>query len=92
MQAVITDEQLRENLSANLAKVLKERDLTQSDLARIIQEDTENLQTARMRAHRYVHGLVTPDPARLANLAESLAVTVDWLIAGTGRRKSRHAG
>jgi transcriptional regulator with XRE-family HTH domain len=92
MQDVLTDEQLRHNLSANLAKVLEERDLTQSDLARIIQEKGENLQTARMRAHRYVNGLVTPEPARLANLAELLAVTVDWLISAPTRKKSRHAG
>lgn len=88
---MITEEQLRLNLSANLGKVLKERTLTQSDLARLIQEKDEDLQAARMRAHRYVHGLVSPEPARLANLAEVLAVTVDWLISG-GRRKSRHAG
>lgn len=92
MQVVLTDEQLRENLSANLAKVLTDRKMSQSDLARLIQEDGEDLQTARMRAHRYVHGLVTPEPARLANLAELLALTVDWLISGPGRKKSRHAG
>jgi transcriptional regulator with XRE-family HTH domain len=92
MQDVITDEQLRSNLAANLNRVMRERSITQSDIARIIKEKDEALQTARMRAHRYVHGLVSPEPARLANLAESLAVTVDWLISVPAQKKSRNAG
>ena len=88
---MITEPELRDNLSANLAGVLAARELTQSDLARLIQEEGEGLQAARMRAHRYVHGLVSPEPARLANLAEVLQVTVDWLIA-RHRKNSRHAG
>lgn len=90
--AVLTDEQLRLNLAANLQAILAQRELSQSDLARMIQEKGEELQTARMRAHRYVHGLVSPEPARLANLAESLGKTVDSLIASPQKKNSRRAG
>lgn len=89
---MVTDDQLKSHIAGNLDQLLGERDLTQSDLARIIQEKDEDLQAARMRAHRYVHGLVTPEPYRLANLCEKLGVSLDWITAPRGGRKSRNTG
>lgn len=92
MSIVLTDQQLRNNLAVNLTRLLEAKDWSQSDLARAIQEDGENVQAARMRAHRYMHGLHSPEPARLANLAEILGVTVDSIIAAPARKKTRNAG
>lgn len=89
---MVTDEQLRKNIASNLTQLLGERDLTQSDLARIIREKGEDLQAARMRAHRYVHGLVTPEPYRLANMCEKLGISQDWVTAPRNGKKSRNAG
>ena len=89
---MVTDDQLKNHIAENLTQLLDERDLTQSDLARIIQEKDEDLQAARMRAHRYVHGLVTPEPFRLANLCEKLGVSLDWITGSRGGKKSRNSG
>lgn len=89
---MLTENELRQNVAANLTHLLGERDLTQSDLARLIRESNEDLQAARMRAHRYVHAISAPETSRLANLCEVLGVTVDWMIAKHPKKKSRHAG
>lgn len=88
---MLTEEQAKSNLAANLAAVLREMGWTQSDLARAIQEDDEDIQAARMRAHRYVRALCIPAATTLANMADRLGVTVDWLLSTPRKKRTSHA-
>lgn len=89
---MLTDEQALKNFSANLGQAVEEREWDQIDLAKALQAKDESLDAAKMRVSRYVRGLHMPSGATLANIAEVLSVTVDWLLSSPRKKNSRHAG
>lgn len=88
---MLTDDEAMKNLAANLAAVLDQRDWNQVDLARKIMHKGETVEAASMRVSRYIRGMHMPSGATLANIAEALGVSVDWLLASPRRNKTRHA-
>ena len=92
MSTVVTKEQARKHLAANLRKAMDEKGVQQADVARAIRAESEELQTARQRVYRYVNALSDVVGDDLANMAEYLGVSIDWLMNGSGRKKSRRAG
>ena len=86
---MLTDKQALKNLATNLAALLKERGWQQVELARRIMQEGETVDAASMRVSRYIRGAHMPSGATLANIAEALSVTIDWLLAnhkGRGKR------
>jgi transcriptional regulator with XRE-family HTH domain len=91
MQPVLTKDQAKRNFAANLAQALLDRDMKPVRLAEAIMVKGETIEAASMRVSRYLRQIHMADGADLANIAEALDVTVDWLLS-TPRKKSRHAG
>ena len=86
---MISDKQALENLSTNMAAAIKEREWSQVELARKIRHADETIDAASMRVSRYIRGAHMPSGATLANIAEALDVTVDWLLASHKKRGRR---
>lgn len=83
---MLTPDEARANISANLELLIDGVAVTQSNVARAIKEPAEEIQNARMRVHRYYKGHTLPDAAALARLAEALGVTTDSLLAKPTKR------
>jgi transcriptional regulator with XRE-family HTH domain len=92
MPSVLTKEQARKHVAANLQKAMTAKDLQQADLARAIKSPNEELQTARQRVYRYVNALADVVGDDLANMAEFLGVSTDWLLNNRSGKNSRRAG
>lgn len=92
MSTVINKAQARQNLAAALTRLMAEHDVKQADIAKAIRSPDEDLQNARQRVYRYCSGLSDSFGTDLANIAEFFGVSVDVLLNGTRRKKSRRAG
>lgn len=88
---MITKEQARKNVSANLQRLLRQRKLRQSDIAKAIAIQEEELQNVRQRVYRYVHGLTDIVGDDLSNIAEFFGVSTDLILSGR-QKNSRQAG
>lgn len=74
MTTVITDEQAKAWIAANVTRLMKERGLTQVDIAAITGEQ-------QMRIWRLANGLNLPSSAVIKRVAEALETTVDELMS-----------
>ena len=83
MSTVLSDSEARRNISSNILRLLKERGISQAELARRAKEPAMNVS-------RVVKRINTPNAAMLARLAEVLEVSVDYLL-GNHEKKSRHS-
>lgn len=86
MTTVISNEEARRIVSANLTRRLADRQWTQADLARAMFK-SDNA-AARMRVSRWCGGDVLPTPADLANLAAVLECTMDDLLSKARKRRA----
>lgn len=84
MSTVITDDEARKNISANLRRLLKQRGWSQGELARRSQESAMNVS-------RIINGVNLPNAAILARLGEALEVSADFLISHAGRNSKKTA-
>lgn len=71
---MITDEQAKKWIAANVTRLMKDRGLTQVDLAAITGEQ-------QMRIWRLANGLHLPSSAVIKRVAEALETTVDDLMS-----------
>ncbi len=76
---MITDEQLKRNLSRNLKKTLDIQGLTPYRLAKMVDEPQTSV-------YRIVRGENVPNAVLLARMAEALDVTVDSLLQSARKR------
>ena len=60
-------------IGERIKKLLKDRNMTQSELADILEIDKSSLS-------RYIAGFRKPDPEMLANIATALDTTSDYLL------------
>ncbi len=79
---MLTEDQAKQNIAANLRRIMESRNLSQSELARM----TGDHQTA---ISRIIHAQNSPGVAFLARLAEALQTTVDYLIAAPPESANR---
>lgn len=73
MKTVLTDEVARENLKANLARLLEERGFTRYRLARVTGESDQTIKNV-------ADGVHMPRAGLLSRLAEALGVSMDDLV------------
>lgn len=71
---MLTDEQAKRNIAANVERLMGELGITQSELARLTDESHARVSLMR-------RGLKLPSAAFLARLAEALNTTTDELLA-----------
>lgn len=81
---MISDDQAKKHIAANLAKMLNEKKVSQSELARRTGEQ-------RMTIWRTVSGLHVPSAALLARIAEALETTLDKLLEAPTKKSRRTA-
>lgn len=81
---VITDAQAKKNIAANITELLKERGLSQSELARATGEP-------RMTICRVSNGKHMPGAALLARISEALQVPIDYLVNHRGKKSQKSA-
>ncbi|MGD9645552.1 MAG: helix-turn-helix domain-containing protein [Pirellulales bacterium] len=79
---VITEDQAKDNIAANLQRLLEARNWSQSDLARATGD-------AHVTISRIVRGTNVAGVALLARIAEALDVTIDGLIRPPASRPSK---
>lgn len=79
MGNVLTKPQARTHIARNLQKAMEAAALSQSELAR-------RANVKQVFIHRLLNSHALPNVADLANIAESLEMTVDELIAKPTRR------
>lgn len=89
---MLTKDQARKHVAESLQKAMATKGVKQADLARAIQSPDEELQTARQRVYRYINALADVVGDDLANMAEFLGVSTDWLLNNRHRKNSRRAG
>lgn len=70
---VITDEQARERIGANVTALLESHDISQAELARMTDESTAQIS-------RLCQGKILPSAAFLCRIAEALDVTMNQLM------------
>ena len=69
-----TDQQIAENIARNLADLLRDRKINQSELAR-------RAGISRMAVSRYMRCVIVPGAGALARMAHALCTTTDELLA-----------
>lgn len=74
MKPVITRDQARQRISAHVEILMSEKDMSQSELARLSG-------VAQSRISLLCKGELLPNPADLWNVAEALGTTLDGLMA-----------
>jgi transcriptional regulator with XRE-family HTH domain len=74
MDAMLTDDDVKANLSENLARLLADRGWSQSELAR---RTTDHVMTIS----RICRGQNAPTAGVLARIAEALDVSIDRLVS-----------
>jgi transcriptional regulator with XRE-family HTH domain len=70
---MMTKEDARDFISHNVCRLMSETGLSQRELSRLSGMD-------QARISLLVRGLILPNPADLANLAEALGTTTDGLL------------
>ncbi len=78
---MITKDRLKLNIAENLARLMHARGLSQSELGRISQ-------TSQVLIYRLLNQVLVPNAQDLANIAESLDVTVDEIISNPDEKAS----
>lgn len=76
MQTVITRDEARQRIAANVSRLLAEQGMTQNELAR-------RSDVAHSRLSLLIRGDLLPNPADLWNVAEALGTTLDGLMGPT---------
>ena len=74
MSTVITNDEAKRRIGANVTRIMGERSVSQADLSRITEEN-------EMTISRVVRGKHVPNSALLHRLSEALQVTTDELLA-----------
>jgi transcriptional regulator with XRE-family HTH domain len=74
MEEMLTDDDVRVNVAANLKRLLAEREISQSQLARLTGDTQANI--SHICAGRHVAGA-----AVLARIADALDTSIDFLVA-----------
>lgn len=87
MSTVLTDDDAKSLISANVKRLLDERDMSQAELARATGESTA-------RISQMIHGQKLPSAAFLARIAEALEVAADELLSPPEKKppRRRNAG
>jgi transcriptional regulator with XRE-family HTH domain len=83
MSTVLSDDQAKANIAANVSRLLREKGITQRSLASKTDEP-------EMTISRIVRGTNMPGSGLLARIAEALSASVDELLA-TPKRNSRRS-
>lgn len=89
MSKVVTREEARKIVAANLNDVADQKGVQQADIARAIRRSDEELQTARQRVHRYFNAHADIIGDDLANIAEFLGVSVARILDCKTKKKLR---
>lgn len=84
---MVTSEETRTIVSANLKKIVKKLGVTQGDIARRMFPNEEIEQKHRVQVSRWINGQVLPSSADIVNLAEILGVTVVDLLDSPKTKK-----
>lgn len=71
---MITSDKAKSNISANVRRLLNERNMSQADLSRVTGDQP-------MRLSYCIRGVQEPSASFLARIAEALGVSVDDLLA-----------
>lgn len=74
MSTVITNDEAKDRIGANVSRYMAERKMSQATLSRVTEEN-------EMTISRVVRGKHVPNSALLHRLAEALQVTTDQLLA-----------
>lgn len=74
MSTVLSDDDARINISANVNAAMETVGISQTELARRTKESDARISLVRRGVH-------IPSSALLARIAEALAVSTDWLLA-----------
>ena len=74
MSTVITNDEAKDRIGANVSRYMGERKMSQATLSRVTEEN-------EMTISRVVRGKHVPNSALLHRLAEALQVTTDQLLA-----------
>lgn len=82
METVITDEKARQNIAANIRRLLEDRGWSQNELARRTGEYPTNIS-------RVVRGVFAPQVGLFARIAEALDVSMDRLVSEPPQENSR---
>lgn len=89
---MLSKEQARKHVAESLRKAMATKGVQQADIARAIKSEGEEMQTARQRVYRYVNALADVVGDDLANMAEFLGVSADYLLNNRPKKNSRRAG
>lgn len=81
---MITDAQAKKNIAANVSRLLDEKQLSQTELAKQTKE-------SRMTIWRLCSGLHVPSAALLARIAEVLGTNLDALMSQPPKNNRRTA-
>ena len=81
---MLSDEEVTENLSANLIRLLQERGMSQSELARRSGENQPLISSIVLGKH-------LPNVARLNRIADALSVNIDRLLSAPPKLTSKPA-
>lgn len=73
MQTVISEQRAKLNISENLQRLMKLRQVTQMQLA-------NKAQISQPFVHKMLHGKILPNAAALRNVADALGVSTDSLL------------
>lgn len=73
MQNVITRDEARKRIAANVSRLMNTRGISQNELARLSE-------VAHSRLSLLIRGELLPNPADLWNVAEALGTTLDGIM------------
>lgn len=76
---MVTEQDARQNIAKNLTRILRDRGITQRDLARTAGEPD-------MAISRLMRGQHTPSVTLLAHVAEALDVSMDRLLSAPAEK------
>lgn len=79
---MITDEEAKQNIAANIQAMLNAKGLSQADLARITHENA-------MRVSFVVRGIKIPSASFLNRIAEALNCKMEDIMKPPGKKLSR---
>lgn len=82
MNTVLTDNEAKAVISANVKRLLGERNMSQAELARATEEDTAKIS-------QMIHGKKLPSAGFLARIAEAFGVAADDLLAFAEKKSAR---
>lgn len=84
MSTVLSDDEARRNVGANLSRLMGERELSTYKVA-------EAIGSSHTIINQYARGLKLPGSGALARLAEFFGVSTDWFLEPHGKRRKTTA-